>query len=92
MEDVLSRRTFRPFGSSVIGTFCHWDILSLGRFVLGTLCLGTFCLGTFCLGTFCLYINQLLNLLTPAAQGTHMSSIVAEPGIYEASPAHKILA
>ena len=42
--DVLSLGHFVP------GTFCPWDVLSLGSFVLGRFILGRFVLGRFVLG------------------------------------------
>jgi hypothetical protein len=45
--DVLRLGTFCGLGRFGVGTFCSWDVLELGPFVLGHFVVGHFVLGRF---------------------------------------------
>jgi hypothetical protein len=68
----LGLGTFWGLGHFEAGTFCIWDILELGRFVLGHFVLGRFVLGRFVGAPFsnmfsgqCAVTDELMRISLP---------------------------
>ncbi len=63
--DILRLGTFFGLGRFGVGTFCSWDVLELGPFVLGRFVVGHFVLGRFVGAPFSRDSIEIFSLIYP---------------------------